>query len=149
MKSPLIITLLSILMMSFLSCKKDVKDERTDTVQTIPISDTTRLRLEENVKERVVDQKKNKSEKKKASIKKDSKKNSAVLHIPGTFETTENSFSKKYVKDYEEYVTNYKKAVNAKDMDSFLKLSKARRKSKVLNGYWIYFQVQIKDRLVK
>jgi len=52
-------------------------------------------------------------------------KDGGSMKIPGTSLSTNHGMAKKYIYDYENYVARYRKAVAAKDMDSFLRLSDA------------------------
>ncbi|WP_109852754.1 hypothetical protein [Aquimarina sp. AU58] len=119
MKTPILSIFLCLILLSVVSCKKDPKTDTVDPVE-IPRGDTSNF-IEETEKEKkpVVKKKKKTTKDKKAT------EDDNTLHIPGIFDTTDNSYSKKYIKDYERYVENYKKAVEANDMDSFLKLSDA------------------------
>lgn len=109
------------LLLSVFSCMKDPKSDKVDAVKEI-VQDSTNIATEEVVEEKkpVVKKKKKATKKKNRTVKKD-----VTMRIPGTPNSTNNSYSKKYIRDYEQYVANYKKAVDAHDMDSFLKLSSA------------------------
>ncbi len=117
MKKNIFISFLSIILLFAISCKKDIKLDKLDTVEVV--KDTTEVVIEEK-KPEVQKPKK----KKKTTSKKKGNSNKS-MRIPGTSWYTDNADSKKYIKDYERYVYNYKKAVNAHDMDSFIKLGKA------------------------
>ncbi len=120
MKKTILTTFLCLLLVSVISCKKDPKTDKLDAVEVV--QDSTDVAIEE-----VVEEKKPVVKKKKKTTKKKKKKTVAdgAMRIPGTSISTNNSYSKKYIRDYEKYVRNYKKAVEAHDMDSFLKLSSA------------------------
>ncbi|WP_106792135.1 hypothetical protein [Aquimarina sp. Aq78] len=122
MKTPIFTIFLCLALLSVVSCKKEVK---TDTLEPVEVARGDTSDFIEEVDEESEAKKKKKSTKKKKPAKKESTTDDKTLHIPGTFDTTDNTYSKKYIKDYERYVTNYKKAVEANDMDSFLKLSDA------------------------
>ncbi len=114
----ILITFLCIALGSIISCKKDPKSDKLEPVEVA--KDST------EVVEEVVEEKKPITKKKTTTKKK--KKSTTVdgaMRIPGTSESTNNSYVKKYIRDYEKYIANYKKAVDAQDMDSFLKLSSA------------------------
>ncbi len=128
MKKTICIIFLSVLaLLSVTSCKKDSRTNDFEAVE-YPV-DSTYIEGEDKgvVIKNAVTKKKNKpaAKKKKTSTKKKTVKEEGTMRIPGTFERTNNSYSKKYIKDYERYVSNYKKAVEAHDMDSFLKLNSA------------------------
>lgn len=120
MKTPILSIFLCMILLSVVSCKKDPKTDNTLDPVEIPRGDTSDFIEETQEEKKPVVKKKKKITKDKKTTKDDN-----TLHIPGTFDTTDNSYSKKYIKDYERYVANYKKAVEANDMDSFLKLSDA------------------------
>ena len=102
------------------SCKKDPKTDTLDVQETV--QDSTEVAAEEVVEEKKpVVKKKKKTTKKKKKVSPEDR----TMRIPGTRLTTDNSYAKKYIRDYEKYVSNYRKAVEAHDMDSFLKLSDA------------------------
>jgi hypothetical protein len=133
MKTPVLIISICLALSSVISCKKEVKTDSFDTVE-VPRGDTSNF-IEEVDEESKVKKKKKSTKKNKPTKKEGDDK---ILHIPGTFDETDNPHSKKYIRDYERYVANYKKAVEAKDMDSFLKLSDAssdlsRQYSKLMN----------------
>ncbi|MBP2832080.1 hypothetical protein J8281_07740 [Aquimarina sp. U1-2] len=118
----------TVVLLLFFSCKKDPKATNFEAVE-YPV-DSTYVEGENKgvVIKNASTKKKKKSytkKKKKNNTKRKTAKDDAVIRIPGTFERTSNSYAKKYIKDYERYVANYKKAVEANDMDSFLKLSNA------------------------
>ncbi|PKV50779.1 hypothetical protein ATE84_2845 [Aquimarina sp. MAR_2010_214] len=122
MKTPILTISLCLALLCIVSCKKETKTENFEAVE-VARGDTSDF-IEEVEEESEV-KKKKKPTKKKKPAKKENATDDKALHIPGTFDTTNNSYSKKYIKDYERYVVNYKKAVEANDMDSFLKLSDA------------------------
>ncbi len=127
MKKPILTIFLSVLLLSVFSCKKDPKTDNLDTVE-FARGDTSDF-VEEVEEEKKPEVKKNKktTKQKKSDLdgKKDIEKANKLIPIPGTSGYTKNSAAKKYIKDYEAYVANYKKAVEAHDMDSFLKLNEA------------------------
>ncbi|WP_103068655.1 hypothetical protein [Aquimarina sediminis] len=132
MKTPILTIFLSIMVLSVISCKKDPKSDKLEVVEEV-VQDSTIVIAEE-----VVEEKKPVVKKKKKTTKKKSTTKDKTLRIPGTFDSTDNSYVKKYVRDYERYVSNYKKAVESNDMDSFLKLSDAssdltRQYSRLMN----------------
>ncbi len=117
MKKNFLTAFICVLLIGVTSCKKDPKTDKLEVVEEV--QDSTQIAVEEVVEEKKpVVKKKKTTKKKKDNVDK-------PLRIPGTSEKTNNSYSKKYIKDYEKYVANYKKAVEAHDMDSFLKLSSA------------------------
>lgn len=119
MKSPILTVFICLVLLCVFSCKKDPKSDKMYAVEVV--EDSTNLAVEEVIEEKkpVVKKKKKSTKKKKAN------EDDKTMRIPGTFDSTDNSFSKKYIRDYERYMANYKKAVEASDMDSFLKLSDA------------------------
>ncbi|WP_108867277.1 hypothetical protein [Aquimarina aquimarini] len=119
MKTPILSILFCATLLLAGSCKKDPKADKLDVVEVV--KDSTNVAVEEVVEEK----KPEKPKKKKATKKKTVETKEKTTRIPGTSFSTDNSFAKKYIKDYERYVANYKKAVEANDMDSFLKLSDA------------------------
>ncbi|WP_109300059.1 hypothetical protein [Aquimarina sp. AU474] len=121
MKKTIVTTCICLLLATMISCKKDPKTDKLDVVETV--QDSTAVAVEEVVEEKKPVVKKKK--KKKTTKKKKPTIDDKAMRIPGTFDTTENTHSKKFIKDYERYVANYKKAVKAHDMDSFLKLGDA------------------------
>jgi hypothetical protein len=123
MKTPILIIFFCLVLVSVVSCKKESKTDNLDTVE-IPRGDTSDF-IEEVDEEPEVKKKKKPTKKKKPAKKGNATDDDKELRIPGTFDATDNSYSKKYIRDYERYVVNYKKAVEANDMDSFLKLSDA------------------------
>ncbi len=124
MKTPFVIVFLCAITLSISSCKKDPKIDKEEIVEISP--DSTSVAVDETkIEENLEEKKKVASKKKKTKKKKKTSSSNKTMRIPGTFDTTDNSYSKKYIRDYERYVSNYKKAVESKDMDSFLKLSDA------------------------
>ncbi len=120
MKKTILSILIIALFLSVFSCMKDPKSDKVDAIKEVA-EDSTKIAVEEVVEEKKpVVKKKKTTKKKKKTVRKD-----VTMRIPGTPNSTDNSYSKKYIKDYERYVSNYKKAVNAHDMDSFLKLNSA------------------------
>ncbi len=109
------------------SCKKDPKSDKLEVVEKV--EDSTAVAVEEVVEEEkkpVVKKKKKPVKKDKQDGKKEYEKTGVFISIPGTGgATTSNTDAKKYIRDYERYISEYKKAVEAKDMDSFLKLNEA------------------------
>ncbi|WP_024769062.1 hypothetical protein [Aquimarina macrocephali] len=122
MKTPILTIFLCLALLSVVSCKKEAK---TDNLEPVEVARGDTSDFIEEVDEESEAKKKKKSTKKKKPAKKESTTDDKTYHIPGTFDTTDNTYSKKYIKDYERYVANYEKAVEANDMDSFLKLSDA------------------------
>ncbi len=115
MKNIVLGSLLFLLLASVVSCKKDPKTDKEEIIEEVV--DST------DVVE-VIEEKKPVVKKKKIPKKKKPKKK--VIEVPPGAPTFESEVARKYVRDYEAYVTKYKKAVEAKaDMDSFLKLSEA------------------------
>ncbi len=123
MKKTILTTFLCLLLVSVISCKKDPKTDKLDAVEVV--QDSTDVTIEEVVEEKKPVVKKKKKTTKKKKKKKKKTVVDGAMRIPGTSISTNNSYSKKYIRDYEKYVRNYKKAVEAHDMDSFLKLSSA------------------------
>ncbi len=115
MKNVFLTSFVCVLLMSAISCKKDPKSDTLEVKEELV--DTTA------VVEDVVEEKKPIAKKKKKETKKKPKKETIALP-PGTpnFTSVE---ARKYVRDYEAYVADYKKAVKSKDMDSFIELSEA------------------------
>ncbi|MDY8136368.1 hypothetical protein [Aquimarina sp. 2201CG5-10] len=112
MKKSILTTFLCFTLLSMISCKKDAKVEQPEVeevVEDVPkITETTE---EEPVK------------KVKKTPKKKPKKKESDLP-PGT-PTFSDAAAKKYVRDYEAYITKYKKAIKDDDMDALLELGKA------------------------
>lgn len=129
MKKPILIISLCTILLSVVSCKKDPKsDTVVDTTVETVMPDSIREAVLEEVEKEKMEAKNKKSiiENKKAiTEKKKSTEGKSTMRIPGTFDSTDNTDTQKYIKDYEKYVEDYKKAVEAKDMDSFLKLNDA------------------------
>ncbi|WP_281991091.1 hypothetical protein [Aquimarina aggregata] len=126
MKKNIFATFLCLMLVIVVSCKKDPKSDKVDIIETAV--DSTAIAAEEALKEKAISQKKKKSTKKKSSKKSGAKKNkksTKLVRIPGTSASTKNADVQKYIRDYEKYMSNYKKAVEASDMDSFLKLNSA------------------------
>lgn len=122
MKKPILIISLCTVLLSIVSCKKDPKSDTVDTTVETVMPDSIRVAVSEEIeKEKTVIKKK----KVPVEKKKPTEEDKGVMRIPGTFDSTDNSYTKKYIKDYEKYILDYKKAVEAKDMDSFLKLNDA------------------------
>jgi len=133
MKNIIFPLFLVLMILSVASCKKDPKSdkEKLKSVEN-PVDSTMVKDANKEVvvqKPTTTKKKKKPTSSKKSSSTKTKKKSKATvdgtMRIPGTSFSTDNSMSKKYIRDYESYVRNYKKAVDAKDMDSFLKLSDA------------------------
>ncbi len=125
MKKIFFVTLLAVTLLFAISCKKDPKTSNFEAVE-YPV-DSTYIEGEDKgvIIKNPATKKKPVAKKKKTTAKKKTTEEDGVMRIPGTFERTNNSYSKKYIRDYEKYVSNYKKAVEAHDMDSFLKLNDA------------------------
>lgn len=110
-----------------ISCKNDPKPDQTETVEVAVDSiDVVEAVVEE---EEVVEKKKPVAKKEKETSK---KKKTTTTKKPEKKQITgpgipsfDSSLARTYVRNYETYIVNYKKAVNANDMDSFLKLSEA------------------------
>lgn len=65
------------------------------------------------------------TKKKKTRKKSTTKKKEQKISVPPSAPSFDNTEARKYVRDYEAYVSNYRKAVKAKDMESFLELNEA------------------------
>lgn len=122
MKKPILIISLCTVLLSIVSCKKDPKSDTPDTTVETVMPDSIRVAVSKEIEKekKVIKKKKAPVEKKKPT-----EEDKGIMRIPGTFDSTDNSYTKKYIKDYEKYIVDYKKAVEAKDMDSFLKLNDA------------------------
>jgi len=143
-----LIFLFSLLMFGFssVSCKNEAKAEKEiqmeDSLDAIIVNAssnkkkeiedeevTKEVEIEKHVKKKKEVAKKDKKEEVAKENKKDSEpkygKDGGNMNIPGTSLSTNNGMAKKYIYDYEKYVVRYRKAVEAKDMDSFLRLSDA------------------------
>ncbi|WP_299242462.1 hypothetical protein [uncultured Aquimarina sp.] len=117
MKNILLSSLLCLLLVSVVSCKKDPKSDKVEVVEEVADSTDVVEVVEE--KKPVV-----KKKKKKKTTKKKPKTN--VIEVPAGAPSFNSTAARKYVRDYEAYVSKYKKAVESKaDMDAFLKLSKS------------------------
>ncbi|MFD2561999.1 hypothetical protein [Aquimarina rubra] len=115
MKNIVLSSLLCLFLVSVASCKKDPKTDQVEVIEEVV--DST------DVVE-VVEEKKPVVKKKKKTTKK--KKKATVIEVPAGAPSFKSTAARKYVRDYEAYVANYKKAVESKgDMDAFLKLSKS------------------------
>ncbi|WP_271766874.1 hypothetical protein [Aquimarina algiphila] len=127
MKKTILTIFLSAVLLSAFSCKKDPKSDTLDTVEVARGDTSDFVEEVDKEKEPEVEKKKKPNKKKKSDLdgKKDFEKTNKLIPIPGTSGYTKNSAAKKYIKDYEKYVANYKKAVEAHDMESFLKLNEA------------------------
>ena len=123
MKKPILIISFCVIILSMVSCKKDPKSDTVDTTVETVMPDSIRVAVSEEIEK----EKTKVTKKKSAPVekKKPTEEDKGVMRIPGTFDSTSNSYTKKYIKDYEKYILDYKKAVEAKDMDSFLKLNDA------------------------
>ncbi len=116
MKNTILITFLSLIMLSFVSCKQDPKSDKLDAVETV--KDSTSVAVEEVVEDVKPVVKKKKTPKKKKTVKVDK-----PMRIPGTSYSTKNVDAKSYIKNYERYVSNYRKAVTSQNTEAFFKLS--------------------------
>ncbi len=117
MKSLSIALLLCLL--SITSCKKDPKSDKLDVQEEI-VDTTTVIKDVIEKKEVVTSKKKKKNEVTKKKPKEQ------IIPVPKGAPSFNSVAARKYVRDYEAYVANYRKAVKAHaDMDSFLKLSEA------------------------
>ena len=113
----------------FISCHSDPK---SDKVTLNRVKDSIITTKESSIAEK---QEEVKSKKKKVldtsikNIKKQSKfkpKNEKVkIDLPSGAPSFKGDEARRYVRDYERYVSNLKKAVEAKDIESFLKLGDA------------------------
>ncbi len=128
MKKTICIVLLTLPLLGVVSCKKDPKNANVDELEAVeyPV-DSTYVDNGKGVLVKTPGSKKKKTstKKKKTTSKPKVTPDDGEMRIPGTFARTSNTYAKKYIKDYEKYVADYKKAVEAHDMDSFLKLNKA------------------------
>ncbi|WP_405206259.1 hypothetical protein [Aquimarina sp. LLG6339-5] len=115
MKNILLRSLLCLLLIFAVSCKKDPKSDKVEVIEEVV--DST------DVVE-VIEEKKPVVKKKKKSTKKKPKKE--TIKLPAGAPSFSSIEAKKYIRDYEAYVSKYKKAVESKaDMDAFLKLSES------------------------
>ncbi|MBW1296566.1 hypothetical protein [Aquimarina litoralis] len=115
MKNILLSSLLCLLLSFAVSCKKDPKSDKVEAIEEVV--DST------DVVE-VVEEKKPEVKKKKKPKKKKPKKDE--IKVPAGAPTFDSKEARKYIRDYEAYVSKYKKAVESKaDMDAFLKLSES------------------------
>ena len=108
-----------------LSCKSDPKTDKQDLKEAV--EDTTEVvdvEVDEIVEEKKPVKKKITKKKKTTTTKKETYKVSAGAP------TFSDAAARKYIIDYEKYVAAYKKAVEANDMESLVKLNDA---SKSLN----------------
>ena len=125
MKNFLKITCCLLATTAIVSCKQDPKTDKMELQEQV--EDTLPAVVEPVVEEKPVVKKEKvvKKKKTKAQIKAESvKKLTLELKSKGlpTFNETPAMI---YIKNYEKYVADYRKAVEANDMDSFLKLSDA------------------------
>ncbi|WP_378175068.1 hypothetical protein [Aquimarina sp. SS2-1] len=117
MKNIILSSLVCLLLISVVSCKKDPKTDKKEEVIEEVVDSTDVVEVVEEKKPVV------KKKKKKKTTKTKPKTN--VIEVPAGAPSFKNTAARKYVRDYEAYVTKYKKAVESKaDMDAFLKLSK-------------------------
>ncbi|TPN89247.1 hypothetical protein [Aquimarina algicola] len=126
MKKQILTVFVCVTLLLVSSCKKDPKSDNLEVVEKV--QDSTQIVASETIEEEKPEPQKKKEKKKKdpeRDGKKDFERTSKLIPIPGTSDRTENADAKRYIRDYEKYVSNYKKAVEAKDMDSFLKLNDA------------------------
>lgn len=101
------------------SCKGDPKSDKQELKEAV--KDTTAVvAVEEEKPEK--EPVKSKPKKKKSKPK---PKKTQEIKLPKGMTSITDEAAKKYIRDYERYVVNYKKAVDANDMDSFLKLNDA------------------------
>ncbi len=107
---------LCLFLLIMVSCKKDPKTDKLEVVEEIV--DSTDVVAEEIVAEEPV------AKKKKKPVAKKKPKDKKIAVPPGA-PTFNSRAARKYIRDYEAYIANYKKAVKAKDMDSFLELNEA------------------------
>ncbi|MBQ4822520.1 hypothetical protein [Aquimarina sp. MMG016] len=116
MKRIVLITFLNLAALLAVSCKKDPKTDKIEVKEEV--QDTIPVMQVEDEKPSVKKVTKKKKKKKKTTPKK-------VIKVPPGAPTFDDTEARRYVRDYEAYVAQYKKAVAANDMDSFLKLSDA------------------------
>lgn len=118
MKKSILISLLCLIVLCVTACKKDPKMDQVNPEEII--QDSLKVATEKVEEEKKPVEKK---KPKKKKPKKDAKKKNQPTSIPGTSLSTSNEDAKKYIKNYERYVSNYRKAVESKDTESFFKLS--------------------------
>ncbi|WP_378188053.1 hypothetical protein ACE939_06440 [Aquimarina sp. W85] len=125
MRNFLKITFFVLATATIVSCKKDPKSDSTELqeqmVDTLPVVE------EPVVVEKPVVKKKKvvKKQKTKEEIQAESIKKLTIEMKSKGLPTFKESPAMIYIKRYEKYVADYKRAVEANDMDSFLKLSDA------------------------
>lgn len=121
-----IITIVGVALLS--SCKGDPKTDKQDLIEAIKDTTVVTQVVEEDV---IVEEKK--PVKKKTTPKKKPAQKKETYKVPTGAPTFSDAAARKYIIDYEKYVAAYKKAVEANDMDSFVKLNDA---SKSLNNQY-------------
>lgn len=113
------------------SCKKDPKQDKEPIIEEVV--DSTEIKEavipklieEEKVLEKKIVKKKN--EKTHDGDKKYSRTTNKIPLPPGAPDI-QDQIVRKYIRDYENYIVEYRKAVNSDDFDTFLKLSKTSSK---------------------
>ena len=108
------------------SCKSDPKTDKQD-LKEAQVDTTEVVDIEE---EKIVEEKKPVTKKITAKKKKATTPKKEAYKVPAGAPTFSDAAARKYIIDYEKYVAAYKKAVEANDMESFVKLNDA---SKSLN----------------
>lgn len=122
MKKILLVILLGVI----IACQGDPKSDKLELKEAV--EDTTAVAKVEEKKakvKKVVKKKRRKSTKKKSSAVAVATPKKVEIVVPSNMVEVEDAAARKYINDYENYVSSYKKAVDANDMDSFLKLSDA------------------------
>jgi len=113
------------LLLVLVSCKSEPKVDKEAIERAKAIQDSIEksklVVVEEPEKKKKVVKKKKKKKISKETIEVKQK----VISLPAGTPNFKNIDARRYVLDYEAYVSQYRKAVEASDMDSFLKLSKA------------------------
>lgn len=115
MKKTFLITLASFSVFLIASCNKDPKSDKKELKEAV--TDTTQVVA--------VEEEKPIEPVKKKTTKKTTKPKKKTVKLPAGMSSITDKAAIKYIQDYERYVANYKKAVEANDMDSFLKLNEA------------------------
>jgi len=120
MKKILLVILLGVI----IACQGDPKSDKLELKEAV--EDTTAVTEVNEVKpkvKKVVKKKRKKSTKKKSSVVAVATPKKVEIPVPTSMKELQNSTARNYIKDCEQYVANYKKAVESNDMEAFLKLS--------------------------
>lgn len=107
------------LLLFAVSCKKDPKSDKIEISEEVLDSTLVDSTAIVEIEKPVV--KKKKKETKKKTTKKKTK--TEIIAVPPGAPAFESVEARKYVRDYERYVANYKRAVEGNDLNAIIKLS--------------------------